>query len=485
MTRVEFENIAGRAGRLGFSKAPGRAIIVEPSEWEREILFKRLITGPMDSLQPALAHRPMTDSVLRVAAMVPGFSEERLRATLLDTWSGSLSWASAPDEFQSNLGAAILTLEKAGVLQREGEGWQLSAAGRIAAAGGIAAATAQSFALWCAGRPSAELVPLLAMLTRTEEGVGTYIRASKDERFGRAHTKLLKAMASARALEDPEVRTLIETAEALIEPVVNAVKRCVILLEWLDEKPLREIEEAHYVGGGAIQRLGEEMAWLARTLAAMAKASGWAGERVEELRRLAERMRIGVREELLDLAECRIPGIGRAALRTLFNAGFETTDAVRTAGVAKLTRAVGKRRADRLATHFGTSTTRRPSSDDLCIELGVVEGRVAATARGKVKPLRESQLFALLLFAMARREKDGWVPSRLVDSDKDNARRYICRARDKFAELLGVEKEQVMQNDHQLSYCLLLKPAQVRIDVRALRSVHPHIVKEVEDALGL
>ncbi len=97
------------------------------------------------------------------------------------------------------------------------------------------------------------------------------------------------------------------------------VKTAQMLKAWLEETREDDIHEQFGVGAGDIRRKVSTAEWLlyaAHELAKLFKARAAVGP----LRKLRERVRYGVKEELLELVQLR--GVGRVRARSLFKAGY-------------------------------------------------------------------------------------------------------------------------------------------------------------------
>lgn len=97
------------------------------------------------------------------------------------------------------------------------------------------------------------------------------------------------------------------------------VKTAQMLQAWLEETYEDDIHERFGVGAGDIRRNVDTAEWLlhaAHDLAGLFKAKS----ALKPLRKLRERVRYGVKEELLELVQLR--GVGRVRARSLFKAGY-------------------------------------------------------------------------------------------------------------------------------------------------------------------
>ncbi|MFW5912883.1 MAG: ATP-dependent DNA helicase [Candidatus Hadarchaeota archaeon] len=122
------------------------------------------------------------------------------------------------------------------------------------------------------------------------------------------------------------------------------VKTAKMLQDWISEEKEEKIHEKYGVGAGDIRRKVSSAEWLLNAAFELSKLFGAksCGKLLKDLR---ERVRYGIREELLGLASLR--GVGRVRARRLYEAGFESLGDLREAGVEDLAgiRNIGKETA--------------------------------------------------------------------------------------------------------------------------------------------
>ncbi|MCF6284960.1 MAG: DEAD/DEAH box helicase, partial [Candidatus Hydrogenedentes bacterium] len=93
VSHMEYENMGGRAGRLGAGHDYGRAILVATSLFEKELCWRRYVEGERESIEPQLARAPLEDHVLRLVASGHCPSLDARRDFLERTLSGRWVWA--------------------------------------------------------------------------------------------------------------------------------------------------------------------------------------------------------------------------------------------------------------------------------------------------------------------------------------------------------------------------------------------------------
>ena len=96
-----------------------------------------------------------------------------------------------------------------------------------------------------------------------------------------------------------------------------------IVKDWIDETTLLSITRKYSIEPGDFQSLIESLKWIFTALSAVARRLGLK-ETEKELKELENRIKYGVREELLWLCKLRIPGVGRVRGRKLFESGYKS-----------------------------------------------------------------------------------------------------------------------------------------------------------------
>ncbi|MGP6206531.1 DEAD/DEAH box helicase [Cuniculiplasma sp. SKW3] len=104
------------------------------------------------------------------------------------------------------------------------------------------------------------------------------------------------------------------------EEDLSAAKTALLLKEWINEKPIYEIEEEFNVGSGDIESKKSTAEWIAFSASRMARH--YRREYANFLDMLSLRISEGIRDEIIPLIS--IPGVGRVRARILYNNGFKS-----------------------------------------------------------------------------------------------------------------------------------------------------------------
>jgi replicative superfamily II helicase len=342
ISRSEYENMSGRAGRLSLIKDFGRSILVTYSPFEADVWLEHFAGGEFDEIRPTLADAPLENHVLDL--MASGFASSRaeLEEMLLASFTGWVHWAQkmSRDEFSQALGKAVAAGLSGGLLRRIAEDrMEVTAVGRVCASKGIGVATGAVLARWAEASigATADDLEVLMVASQTPAGHDVYVALPRDERWAADYRgKVLARATSAGASARPVFTEIATDLRSLEYETTKAIKKALLMADWIAEVPTQEIEGSYHTWAGAVRRIGEEYGWLVDALAGVARASGWPEARTRALDVLADRLTYGVLPDALPLARLRARGLGRALLRRLVDAGFRTRDELRNAGADKV-----------------------------------------------------------------------------------------------------------------------------------------------------
>ncbi|MCL6015161.1 MAG: helix-hairpin-helix domain-containing protein, partial [Candidatus Thermoplasmatota archaeon] len=103
------------------------------------------------------------------------------------------------------------------------------------------------------------------------------------------------------------------------EDDMAAGKTAMLLLDWINEVPIYEIEEKYSVGSGDIESRKSSAEWI--VMAASRLAAEFRRELSYPLDVLSLRLKEGVRDDIMSLIS--IPGVGRVRARRLYENGFK------------------------------------------------------------------------------------------------------------------------------------------------------------------
>jgi hypothetical protein len=154
-------------------------------------------------------------------------------------------------------------------------------------------------------------------------------------------------------------KSILGPSHRLLYEQERALKKALILYQWISAASTREIEQAHQVFSGAIKKMGEEFSWLIEAISTLAKAEGWPETVIKKMNVLGERLSFGIDLKGLELAKLRIRGLGRGFISRLVQNGYDTPKALSDLSSQDLEKIVSEDLARRIAQRS------RPSAPDI------------------------------------------------------------------------------------------------------------------------
>ena len=322
---LEYKQFCGRAGRPGFDEIGYSAIIVRRKD-EKEYIMRRYILGQPERIRSQLA----SEQHLRTHVLALIASEEVDSLTSL--------YKFFEETFLAHVyGAYVIEGLVADVLEF------LRSADFVEVYNGELRATPL-------GRRVSQLYidPLTAVRL-----LEIYREAEKASVFGLLHSLALTPdipripmkKFSQKLLEE-EVENRLDglmipppdPADEFYEEYMDAVRIALVLEAWINEVPEAEIYDRFGVQPGDLVVLRETASWIAYAASQIAKIAGYR-EFVKPYDVLSERIRHGVKEELLPLV--RLRGVGRVRARALYQAGYTSIEKLKVASPEELMRIPG------------------------------------------------------------------------------------------------------------------------------------------------
>ena len=136
------------------------------------------------------------------------------------------------------------------------------------------------------------------------------------------------------------------------EEFLGEIKTAVVLKNWIEETSEEKLLEQFRVQPGDLYRIIENAKWLLHATHELGRLLG--NKDVLPLAtELIERVEKGIKKELLPIV--KLQGVGRVRGRIMYNAGFQTIDAIKHAPLEKLTNLplIGPRLAKKIKEQVG------------------------------------------------------------------------------------------------------------------------------------
>ncbi len=334
ISRSEYENMSGRAGRYGAGHEFGRSMLIATSPFDLDTFWRRYIEGEREPIEPRLARDPLENHVLRLVASRFCRSDDELLTFLESTLSGKWVWAECftIEETAFRVRAAVNRCLDAGVITRGlDDRLEATPLGCAVAAKGISIATARDLEHWIgesetrtwspldllfAAATTADGRTLQVMLTAREYERANYPAQLKE----RTRHEELSADVPINRLRNCNLQPFFED--------VRAVKVALFLDEWIAQTSVHDLEERYNTMAGQILSAADQLSWIIDATAAIATALGAQRPFVECLEKLAERVSRGLEAEALPLARLKAPGLTRNLLIDLAGQGLHRAESL-------------------------------------------------------------------------------------------------------------------------------------------------------------
>lgn len=336
---AEYENISGRAGRLGFHEEFGRSILIATNQFQADLLWRSYVMGEQEQFSPAPGQDGLADRVLNLIASKVCLNREELHTFFGLTYLGFQQRGKLAG-LTAEVDKALDALTRAQLVTvREDGGVEASTLGEAAARKGIRASTAVRLARFfetARGRTVPE-VELFYLLSLTEEGKKTYLPLSSLEHRGRVYESKIGEYVHEQG-EEPgdELKRLLNARMLPTSQEARSAKLALLLVGWTKGEDLSQLESRYQCFAGTILAASDEVSWLVDAAAEIAEVMGW--NPAEHLAELAECVRYGVAPTCLPLARAQLPGLSREDIRTLVEAGFDSPQTLREASAEALER---------------------------------------------------------------------------------------------------------------------------------------------------
>ena len=337
LSRSEFENMGGRAGRPGLREDFGRAILLAESAYQREMLLERYTSPDFETLSPALGGLP---PLSQLALLCGGQGEdlESIVALYRRTYTAYAQGRQEAEALPPVLQAAVGLAGRYGLLaEREPGRLQITALGRLAASSGV---SLQGFH-WLArhvrqsSKPPGNLALLYLAATAPEaEALCFPLGGATPERGDWFGELAAQGDESDREL----LESLRNSAELSLTQKMRAARLTLALLRWRSQEMVPEIEAAVRVPAGRLATAAETVAWLVSVAVQIGAEQGWPTSRMQAGQQWAEEIATGLPAEALPLHRALRGTVGRDRVLALRSQGIHSADDLRSLTPGELRR---------------------------------------------------------------------------------------------------------------------------------------------------
>jgi len=330
---MEYKQQAGRAGRPKFDSV-GYAVSIASSESEKEYITERYLNGEVEAITSKLGVEP----VLRFHVLASVASDfTRTQEALLDFFRSTFfGYQYGLTGFESLLGRILDELAAWDFIRKSGRFLLPTALGKRISELYIDPRTAYTYITLLEIAQKEKKFPtlgLLEMLCDSAELPLLHLKRSEESIIWE------KAYQSANSL----FRDL--DGFGLDANFLERFKTARLFEAWISELSEESILETYDVAPGILNQKLQIAEWLAYSAGELSSILDMK-EAEKEMRKLEQRIKYGVREELLPLVSVR--GIGRVRARKLFDSGLKRPADLKKASLADLKPFLGEKTAEKI-----------------------------------------------------------------------------------------------------------------------------------------
>ena len=336
LSKADFENMGGRAGRFQLEDEFGRAIAVVTRKVQRDQFNHRYHLGKLEDIKPNLWRDSMATAVLGAIALGGCHNSEDVVSFLSNTLTWYLQRKDGAElyKLKEELKQGIYECVRVGVLDETPDGkLELNDLGETVASCGIRVETAGKIKKWLERRHDTAISVTEAILAAviTPDGQDGYLNMSTLE-FRQ------KASFFQHTVFDLIGWIYQDTFESLLQSGVRSYERtkaykiALLLTDYVTSLSNRDLEKNYSTYFGAIKRVSEHISWVLSSAARIAKILNHSSNLVKTLENIALQVQHGLPLEGVFLAELRVPRLGRQRISAMVREGVECLDHVIEAG---------------------------------------------------------------------------------------------------------------------------------------------------------
>ncbi len=325
ITRAEFENMGGRAGRLHFGEEFGRAILLAETDFVAEMMFQRYITSDFAPLESALSRQKPLAQLLTLCSAGPQAAQSDLACLYHHTLAAHLKEEYDATQLPARLREAFPAALQHHLLHEDELTAELTVTpqGRLCSSSGLSLPDLRWLTLWIAewdDQPPGELALLLMTCTAPEAQQLRFAR-----RLGQRHEdplSQLQQMAEQWGEAGEKLTRILRHPALDSYAAARSTHLSLIMLDWIGPEATIDIEQRWQIAAGRLQAAAETIGWLMHTAVSLGQYAGWPTGTCRQLRSFAERVVAGVAEEYLNLQRAADRRLDRDQLQRLVSAGI-------------------------------------------------------------------------------------------------------------------------------------------------------------------
>jgi len=335
LSTVDFSQAAGRAGRIGYDKDYGRAILSAASPFEHEILWDNYIYGEAMGITPGLSENRLPEFTARLISCGAVDSKRGMQNSITDTfWSGHL-------ESENNVVVTALStldfLEKSGLVHvAAGDRLSATRLGEILSSSGFSAKSIIDIYEKSVENELSTALDWIYFsfgLIEWRDNCGYCIlnHVSSDDLYKRLNEL------SGGVFENSDYLAL-KLIDAKGGQVDRRFSELLFALEWISGRPTRDLETLFNRGSGGLRQDALLLCWIINTISKVLEIVKIPADDnksiAKELSILALELKHGLPAEKISLAATF--NLDREFVNRLFDFGITCADDLRDADLSFL-----------------------------------------------------------------------------------------------------------------------------------------------------
>lgn len=510
----EFDNAAGRAGRLGLAATHGRAILCADTPLEADILWETYITASSRVDCGALQWPGIERRVLEAVAC--GLVTDRESCVeyfkSFDDESNSTR-NDIDDQLERLIAKNLLATDCNGRLHA-------TAAALVSAASGVAPASIQQLGELVRHGNGADPIGWTAAVLALPE--------SADVRWSRRYPGPFDPVAGAwrqqfgDGFESTMTRFFSGSSQPEVwypQPVLRrrAMAAALAIGDWVKGASAEELAAAHQAPQGRFEQVAETLSWLVDTAAALAEADPRQRDKAPALQKTAWEIRHGLPWSLRDLAEAVGDALPRAAVLQVARLGWVKPESLINvhrrdlhrmfpneiaAEIIKRAKRWVARETNKMKNNCRSGSASPRGWDEqpdmtndkqnnkesampraIILDGRRVRSRFAVELGGHPCTLRAKSFKYLFTLAAARYTRhDGWIDKRDVEGGENQIKYFYQLRQELKAAQDGAQ--QLIENDGAGRYRLALPPEVIQFNLEKIAAFPDWEIQQTAAQLG-
>jgi len=350
-TIAEYKNIAGRAGRLGFSEN-GKAIMLANNSYERATLFTKYILGPLEPIKSSFNPKNIETWIIRLFTQIESIKKENVIFLLLNTYGGYLANKADPGWQNNTQEYLIRLLDKMtnlGLLEKEQDYIRLSLLGRVCGESSLSFNSVLRIVeiLRRFSNNQMTAITLMGIIQALPELDDCYISVMK-----RGQKELIRTK-EAKSKYGIEVINILQQMVKDSSTYYARCKKAAILYDWVNGVEVNDIEKQYsttfYIGSvayGDIRRCADTTRFHLLSVYQIANVMNIQISE-DSMEKLLHQLEVGIPEDSLELLSIPIT-LERGEYLALRKAGINTVEQLKQLSFDKMAEILGKFRSKEL-----------------------------------------------------------------------------------------------------------------------------------------